>query len=314
MNVPDVSPDLPPRTWRALLALLGRLPQGGLSRLGGQLADTALPRPVRRPVLGLFAKAMGIDVEEAERPLDEYRSLNELFVRRLREGARRWPDDPRVLASPVDGIAGRAGAVRDGRLVQAKGRWYSAAQLLDDAAAAARYDGGVFLTLYLSPRHYHRIHAPCGGAVAEARYVPGALLPVNAGAVAHVTDLFARNERLICYLDGPLGRVAVVAIGAYNVGRISAAFDPAWNDGQGRRRCWVTNRPGAAPETRRYAETRCVEQGEEIMAFHLGSTVVLLLEADRVALDPAVQAGEEVRLGQALAAAIGAGALDGLEA
>ena len=63
----------------------------------------------------------------------------------------------------------------------------------------------------------------------ESMGVPGALLPVNVPAVAHVPDLFARNERLVCYVDGPLGRVAVIAVGAYNVGRISAAFDPAWN-------------------------------------------------------------------------------------
>src|SRR5688572_5061286 len=231
MSVPDVSPELPPRAWRLILALLGRLPQGSLSRAFGGVADVPLPRPLRRPVLGAFARAVGIDLAEAELPLEEYGSLNAFFVRRLRPGARSWPLAEGVLASPVDGIVGQLGTVREGRVLQAKGRWYSAAELLADPAGAGPYEGGSFVTLYLSPRHYHRIHAPCAGTIAKAEHVPGALLPVNEAAVAHVPNLFSRNERLVAYLDGPVGRVAVVAVGAYNVGRISAAFDPEWNGG-----------------------------------------------------------------------------------
>jgi phosphatidylserine decarboxylase len=181
-----------------------------MSRSFGRLADVPIPRPLRRAVLGGFARAMGIDLSEAELPLDRYPSLNHFFVRRLRPGVRAWPDDPRVAASPVDGILGQMGVVTRGRVLQAKGRWYSAAELLADAEGGARYEGGAFLTLYLSPRHYHRIHAPCEGTISSAVHVPGSLLPVNAAAVAHIPDLFARNERLLCYLDGPLGRVAVV--------------------------------------------------------------------------------------------------------
>src|SRR5690606_22162738 len=144
------------------------------------------------------------------------------------------------LASPVDGATGQVGRIRSGRVLQAKGRWYSIAELIGDALEAERYEGGSFVTLYLSPRDYHRIHAPCDGAIAYARHIPGALLPVNAAAVAHVPDLFPRNERLLCAIDGPLGRVTVVAVGAYNVGRISAAFDPDWRAGEGETR-WVTN-------------------------------------------------------------------------
>lgn len=292
--VPDVSPQLPPTTWRALLALLGRLPQGALSRGFGALADLPLPPRLRRPVLGLFARSVGIDLAEAELPLEAYASLNAFFVRRLRPGLRRWPADARLAGSPVDGVVGQFGPVRDGRIIQAKGRWYSATALLDDEEEARRFDGGVFLTLYLSPRHYHRIHAPLGGRIELARYVPGALLPVNAPAVAHVPDLFARNERLICYLQSAeAGRMAVVAVGAYNVGRISAAFDPSWG-------AWVTNRAGADPETRRYALPIGIAAGDEIMAFHLGSTVVLLTEPGRLQPVPGLAPGHEVRLGQPL--------------
>jgi len=295
MNVPDVSPELPSRPWRLLLAGLARLPQGALSRGLGRLADMPIPRPLRRPVLGAFARTVGADIAEAELPLEEYPTLDAFFVRRLRPGARSWSGGPGTAGSPVDGVAGQSGRIEAGQLVQAKGRLYTAAALLGDAAQAARFDGGAFLTIYLSPRHYHRIHAPCDGAIALARHIPGGLLPVNSPAVAHVAELFARNERLVCYIDGALGRVAVVAVGAYNVGRISAAFDPAWGGGAGGA---VTNRRRPVEPVRRYEPPVAVRAGEEIMAFHLGSTVVLLLEPGRATLRPALRPGTELRLGE----------------
>lgn len=296
--VPDVSPDLPTPGWRALLGVLGQLPQAGLSRAFGHLADLRLPRPMRKPILGSFARAVGIDVSEAELPLADYQSVNAFFVRRLRPGVRSFPEDPAVLACPVDGVVGQLGTIRGGEALQAKGRPYSVAKLLDDAELAARYDGGFFITLYLSPRHYHRIHSPCDGAVPMARHVPGSLLPVNQPAISHVQDLFPKNERLVCAIDGAVGRIAVVAIGAYNVGRISAAFDPGW---PGAENGWVTNRGEREPRTRHYQPPRPVRQGEEIMAFHLGSTVVLLAEPGRVRVTPRVEPGCEVRLGEAIA-------------
>jgi phosphatidylserine decarboxylase len=303
IEIPDVSPDLPSASWRVVLAAMSRLPQAGLSRAFGALADAPLPPSMRAAVLGAFANAVGINVTEAEKPIEEYGSVNDFFVRRLTPGLRPLPNDSSVAACPVDGVAGQIGVVTNGRLVQAKGRWYSAAELLDDAEEAKPFDGGTFITLYLSPRHYHRIHSPCDGLIPLARHIPGGLLPVNKPAVTHVRDLFARNERLLCYIDGPLGRVAVVAVGAYNVGRISAAFDPEWNAPEGKPQGWVTNRRGSDRETHTYDPPRTVRQGEEIMAFHLGSTVVLLFEKGCVQVEPELTPGDEVRLGQPIARA-----------
>lgn len=291
--VPDVTPELPGMHWRATLALLERLPQAALSRSLGRLADIPIPRALRRTVLGSIARTLGMDLSEAELPIDEYGSLNALFVRRLKPGARPIQESAATWLSPVDGVVGRHGRVESGRLIQAKGRDYSAGALLDDEGEARRFEGGTFLTIYLSPRHYHRIHSPCGGVVSGARYVPGALLPVNEAGVMHVPDLFPRNERVICYIDGPLGRTAVVAVGAYNVGRISTAFDAEWAGPGGS----VANRGGAA-ETRSYAPPRPVAQGAEIMAFHLGSTIVALCETGLTSELP--EPGTEVRLGTVL--------------
>jgi len=293
-SVPEVTPQLPSKRWRAILAALERLPQAGLSRGFGRIADTPVPPPLRNAIIGGFARLVGIDLDEAELPVTAYRSINDLFVRRLKPGVRAWPARPDIAASPVDGVLGQSGRIHGGRLLQAKGRWYTAAALLDDNDEAARFDGGAFVTIYLSPRHYHRIHTPIPGVIDKARHVPGALLPVNEAAVMHVDGLFARNERLICYLRGEVGRVVVAAIGAYNVGRISAAFDPHWRDG------WVTNVPNARAETKVYDPPRTVDTGDEIMAFHLGSTVVLLFEPGRVQLER-LEPGMEIRVGQPIA-------------
>jgi phosphatidylserine decarboxylase len=296
-TVPAVTPELPARRWRVLLSILERLPQAALSRGFGALASVPVPPPLRPTVLGGFARMVGIDLTEAERPLESYSSINDLFVRRLRAGVRRWPDDERAIASPVDGVLGRAGTIEDGRLVQAKGRHYTAAELLDDAAAAAIFDGGAFITIYLSPRHYHRIHTPAAGRIVAARHVPGALLPVNAAGVMHVDRLFPRNERVHCLLNTERGRIAVVAVAAYNVGGISTAFDASWlaPDGRG-----LTNRGRAAAEQRSYEPPIAVGGADEIMAFHLGSTIVLLLERGAVLHRP-LEPGAEVALGEPLA-------------
>jgi phosphatidylserine decarboxylase len=296
MHRSDESPDLPNLRWRAALSLLKRLPQGAFSRGFGRLADAPIPPALRPAVLGAFARAVGADPAEAELPLEAYPTLNCFFTRKLKDGARSWPADPAVVASPVDGAVGQLGTVREGRLIQAKGRLYEVGQLLEDPAAAARYEGGAFITLYLSPKDYHRIHAPVAGEIRQARHVPGALLPVNAAAVAHMPELFARNERLMAHIDGPLGRVAVVAVGAYNVGRISAAFDAAWNAAPGAS-AWVTNRRGLQSAARTYDPPIPVDRGDEIMTFHLGSTVVLVFEPGRVALLPSIKPGDPVRLG-----------------
>ncbi|HEY7471471.1 MAG TPA: archaetidylserine decarboxylase [Gemmatimonadota bacterium] len=292
--------------WRGAISALERLPQGTLSRFAGRLADVPIPRPMRRPVLSAFARATGADPDEAERPLEEYATLDAFFVRRLRPGARPWRADPSGAGSPVDGIVGQVGRASRGRMLQAKGLEYSAEDFLGDGDLAARLSDGPFVTLYLAPRHYHRIHAPTRGRLVAARHVPGNLLPVNAPAVASVPELFARNERLVCELDATAGEVAVVAVGATNVGRIEAVFDPDWNDPRG----GVTNRRGVKSarartiDSRRYDPPIELSAGDELMAFHLGSSVVVLFEAGLFELDPRIVPGREIRVGDPLASAI----------
>src|SRR5262249_47479872 len=148
------------------------------------------------------------------------------FSRRLRPGARVPCREPGAMLSPADGVVCALGTTNGGRLVQAKGRWYSMRALVGDELLARRLTTGAFITVYLSPRDYHRIHAPVGGRVRRYLHIPGRLVPVSARFVSSVSDLYVENERLIIELDTPVGVVAVVMVAAAGVGNLALSPPP----------------------------------------------------------------------------------------
>ncbi|MBI5512010.1 MAG: phosphatidylserine decarboxylase [Deltaproteobacteria bacterium] len=280
---------------RLLIEIATRLPQGALSRLWGRLARQRRPRLGVAALKRLFVAAAGIDMGEAEHGIGDYDTLEDLFVRRLRPGARRIALDPTAFISPVDGRVGACGKIEGGTLLQVKGRRYRLERLLGDAAAAARFAGGSFVTLYLSPADYHRVHAPVSGEVRAATVIPGRLLPVFPEAVDQVDELFAKNERLITYIDNPdVGTVAVVKVGATLVGRVTVSYDPEL----------CTNRAGGRERRVTYAPPHLLQKGAELGAFELGSTVVLLTEAKRVKIS-ALAPDSVVRMGQRIGTIVG---------
>jgi phosphatidylserine decarboxylase len=298
---PHRDPGRVPIRWRAALRLLRHLPQGLLSRMAGRVADLPLPTFLRGPVNGAFARLVGVNLSESAGAPGDYRTLSAFFVRELRPGLRSWPRDEGVPGSPVDGQVGVCGRLDEGMALQAKGTAYSVADLLGSESDGSRFRSGVFITLYLSPRHYHRIHAPLRGRIRKARALPGRLLPVNLPSVRYIPDLFPRNERLVAFLESRDLSMALVAVGAYNVGRISAGFDPPWNGPRGR---GVTNRAKRSrSDERSYDPPLEVGAGDEIMRFHLGSTVVLLMTPageGGISLHPRLSEGQEILLGSPL--------------
>jgi phosphatidylserine decarboxylase len=260
-----------------------------LSRAVARLADLRLPGPLLRPLLRVYVRAYGVDMAEAAEPLAAYPTFNAFFTRRLREGARPVAAGPALIVSPSDSRVQSLGRVpSDLKLEQIKGRTYTLADLLGDPGEASTFAHGVHATLYLSPSMYHRVHVPVDGRITGWRYLPGRLYPVNAMAVRHVEGLFTVNERVVVTIDGDdVGKVAVVLVGATNVGRITLAFTD-----------FAANR-GSPPLTVRLETPRAVRRGDELGAFNLGSTVVLL--AAEPSLQPAaVREGELVRAGQPL--------------
>jgi phosphatidylserine decarboxylase len=230
--------------------------------------------------------------EAAEPDPFAYASFNAFFTRALRPDARPLATGERTIVSPVDGTVSERGAIDAGRLIQAKGRSYTAAALLADAAAARGYERGQFACLYLAPYNYHRIHIPCDATLVRTRYVPGRLFSVNAATSRAVDNLFAVNERVVCEFETGFGAMTVVLVGALFVGSIETVFAGEINPPRERGKAARTIEPGAG---------RHFSKGEELGRFNMGSTVVLLFANPAVAFESTVLPGSRVRLGQALA-------------
>jgi phosphatidylserine decarboxylase len=266
------------------------------SAVVGWSATRELPSRLRGLAYRAFARAVGANLDEVELDLARYPSLGDFFARRLRHGARAVDPAPGAIISPCDGVVAARGTADAGTLVQAKGRLYQLAELVADGALAARLTGGPYATIYLSPRDYHRVHAPVDAQILGYDYLPGALWPVNPRVAARRNGLLARNERVVIRMNaGALGRVALVMVGASGVGNIRLA--PALGGGVGplvESASWR-----AAREPRRVELSGVsVARGDELGAFRLGSTVVLVFEPRSVEL--AGQVGDALRFGQRL--------------
>ena len=182
-----------------------------------------------------YCRAYGVDLSECEVPPRGFETFDAFFTRRLRTGARAIDRDPRTIVSPADGSVEDIGVIEPGATFLVKGRRYDVAELLGDAGAGVEFEGGSFAVIYLSPRDYHRVHAPVEGPVTALRHVAGTLFPVNAFGVTHVPNLLARNERVVVHQRNEVhGRVMTVLVGAVGVGRISVSFDDSvmTNDGR----------------------------------------------------------------------------------
>lgn len=258
------------------------------SALVGLAADKPLPSRLRPLAYRAFARAVGVNLDECELDLDAYESLGEFFTRGLRHGARTIDTEPRSIVSPCDGVVAALGTALDGALVQAKGRNYRLADLVADEELAARLEGGAYTTIYLSPRDYHRVHAPVDGRIERYDYLPGYLWPVNPRLANRRDGLLARNERVVIRLNSrELGHVAVVMVAAAGVGNIRLNHGP---DSAELRELGERHRVElAAP----------VKKGDELGAFRLGSTVVMVFEPRRAELaEDLCRVGQAVKLGQ----------------
>ena len=273
---------------RLLVLVQYALPHRALSRLV-YWATRWTWRPWKNFLIGRVLKAYAIDMSQAAQadPF-AYASFNAFFTRALKAGARPLPADAQAIACPADGRISQFGAIRDGRLFQAKGRDFSAAELLGDEAAAAAYANGRFITVYLSPRDYHRVHAPLDGTLRETVHVPGRLFSVAPSAVEAVPRLFARNERLVCHFDGAAGPFAVVMVGAMLVSGVETVWDGVEIPPYARR---IVRKDWRGKQVR-------VHRGGELGRFNMGSTVIVLLPSGTAEIDGDLSVQSLVRMGQ----------------
>jgi phosphatidylserine decarboxylase len=232
----------------------------------------------------------GIDVSEAaDTDLSAYPHFNAFFTRALRPDARPIATDG--IVSPADGRVSQIGTIDGDRLLQAKGHAFALDALLGgDRDAAERFRDGLFATVYLSPKDYHRVHLPYAGTLRSMVFVPGELFSVSEATTQLVPDLFARNERVICHFDTALGPMAVILVGAIFVGSMQTVWHGEVRGQRGQATKWAYQG----------SQRQSFATGAEIGRFNMGSTVIVLLPRDTADWSETVAAGSEVRMGEAI--------------
>ncbi|WP_239618237.1 archaetidylserine decarboxylase [Cohnella mopanensis] len=239
-----------------------------LSRMTGRFAKSSLSRRW----IPRFAAMYKIPVEDAEKRLEDYRSLNDFFTRRLKPGKRPIDQTDSVLVSPVDAKITGCGVIKDGMILQVKGQDYTVEELLNGSPRLAQYLNGYFWVLYLSPTDYHRIHSPCEGEIVETEHILGRVYPVNEFGLTSMRRVLSRNERLVTYIRNDVGEAAVVKVGALNVSSIKYV-DPMPHQ---------------------------LGRGDELAYFEFGSTIVLLTEDGTLQPRSDLKLGDKVLMGEKL--------------
>jgi phosphatidylserine decarboxylase len=265
------------------------LPHRLLSRLALWVARCEV-RWFKDWLIALVVRKFNVDMAEAANPDPRsYSSFANFFTRALKPGMRVPDADPRSLLMPADGKVSRVGRIEGGRIFQAKGQHFTAAELLGDEDAAKPYADGWFANIYLSPRDYHRVHMPWSGRLVETLHVPGRLFTVAPWGVREIPRLFARNERLVCHFETDSGPMCLVMVGALLVSGVETVWNgvniPAYAS-----RPWRLDFRGRDIQLERFAE---------MARFNYGSTVIVLFPKDAVSLD-AFETETPTRLGQRL--------------
>ncbi len=279
-------PSLPDRLFVLLQYLV---PQHAISRLVHR-ATRVRAAWFKNALMRAFIRGFRVDMADAvESDVNAYEHFNAFFTRSLHPESRPLPGTAADLACPVDGTVSMTGQAVDGELIQAKDRRFRLDDLLGDRAMSEELSGGVFATLYLAPYDYHRIHMPADGRLTRMHFIPGRLFSVNAATVRSVPRLFARNERVVCRFETPQGPMAMVLVGALNVGSIETVWAGEVAPSKPRERRTVAYDPGIN-----------LARGEEMGRFNMGSTVIVVFPAGRVSLADGLDTGNQVRMGQTL--------------
>ncbi len=255
----------------------------------GAISDRMLPKAILILWIRLYCKIFGVNMAESEKSIRDFNTFNEFFTRELKAGVRNIDSSKKSIISPVDGRVIEFGKIEKNTLIQAKGKTYSLESLLQNKDAAKKFEDGSFITIYLSPKDYHRIHSPVSGKISGYSYIQGNLFPVGNFSSAQIDELFSKNERLITYIEYSGGTVVVVKIGACTVGRIRINYEDSAFDTSMK-----------INVEKKYAKKFPVRKGEEIGRFELGSTVVLLFEKNTINFEK-ISGGTQIKMGEKIA-------------
>lgn len=266
------------------------LPHHLLSRLVHAFMRIRLA-PVRATQIAIIGSVAGVDWSEAKREdIGDYDCFNDFFTRELRDDARPVDPNPNAFVSPCDGRISQCGRITSDRILQAKGRHFSARALLGEDPASSAFANGFFHTIYLSPRDYHRVHMPCSGKLQRMIHVPGRLFSVAPYTVREVPDLFARNERVVSLFETAHGPMALVLVGAMLVSSMETVWSGVVTPPRGRR----------IVRTDWSRRDIALKKGDEMGRFNMGSTVVLLWPPAAVSVLEDLGPDDVVQMGQRL--------------
>lgn len=265
------------------------IPKKMMSRFAGRFAR----HRISKYFIPLYIKYFDIDLRPIKKQVADFDHLLDFFVREYHESARPIDLQEDVIISPVDGAISQIGKIEQGSLLQVKGLTYTLEDLLGgNEKQVKKFMNGNFVTIYLSPKDYHRIHMPVTGEIEEMTYISGELYPVNQFGLHYIPGLFARNERLISYIVGQYGEICLIKVGATNVGSIKVTYDDQI----------ATNLKKVAKPTHKHYQPACkLKKGEELGRFEFGSTVILLFEPDKTDWLIKAEPGTRIQMGQALA-------------
>ncbi len=238
-------------------------------------------------------KLYGVNMAEAnQQDINQFASFNHFFTRELKPGVRTVATENNAIACPADGAVSQAGLIEQGDIFQAKGKSFTAKDLLGgDAELAKTFENGSFTTIYLSPKDYHRLHMPIKGKLTQMIHIPGRLFSVNAATANSVPGLFARNERVACIFETELGPMALILVGAIFVSSVETTWHGV-----------VT--PPSIESVRNWQydeDAPVIDKGEEMGRFNMGSTIIVLFGEDKIKWLDNFTAGKKVQLGETIA-------------
>ena len=262
------------------------------SKLAGKLAKSRNPK-IKNWLIKKFLQKYAVNMAETEKSDPTlYVSFNEFFIRTLKKDARPITKGKNKITSPCDGAISQFGDIKESRIVQAKQHNYNVLELLaGDEEHAADFMQGKFMTIYLAPRDYHRVHMPCDGRLVKMLYVPGDLFSVNKYMADNVENLFARNERVICIFETKHGKVAVVMVGACMVGSIATTWAGTVTPNNIKRiNTWTY------PDNGNFN----FKKGDEIGYFQFGSTVIMLHSNTDLTFEKNLTIDNQVNLGETI--------------
>jgi phosphatidylserine decarboxylase len=268
-------------------SILYVLPKNLISFLFGLLAQVSWPGFVVREVIRGFARIYKIDLYEAEKEVHEYKNLDDFFTRKLKVGIRPIG---KGIVHPADSDLTQSGKMGGETLIQAKGMLYSLKDFIQNEEMTQKLLNGYFFLYYLCPTDYHRVHSPVDGHITDIHYIPGKLWPVNKWSTTNIKNLFAINERVVVNIQTPTGVCSLVFVGATNVGKMTLTFD----------KDVITNKfLDRNPIKKKYDKPIQISKGDDLGAFHMGSTVVMVYENKMFTQDAKFVSGK-VRMGESL--------------